>query len=108
MTADEDEMSFFMEPEAALARVAEDPAAPIKARVKAIEMIEHPNLCLLRRLLALPTPRKFKKPRDKPLPKPVPAKVKAAAAIKYAQEMRYRRMKQAETTGETDGNALGI
>jgi hypothetical protein len=108
VTADEDDMAFFMEPEVALARVAEDPAAPIKARVKAIEMIEHPNLCLLRRLLAIPTPRKFKKPRDKPLPKPVPSRVRAAAAIKYAQEMRYRRMQKAEQTGETDGNALGI
>ena len=41
----------FMQPETALARLAEDDQAPVMARVQALRQLVHPPLCLLRRLL---------------------------------------------------------
>jgi hypothetical protein len=43
-------MAKFMRPETALARLAEDEHAPIRARVQALQQLTHPPLCMLRRL----------------------------------------------------------
>jgi hypothetical protein len=123
---DEDEsMGWFMLPEEALARVVADEKAPIKSRVTALEMIEHPPLELLRRLLVKETPNRRKQDKTRPLRKSVPSKLQAVAAIKYAREVRLRQGKKvtnlprlrqpqtvkppfAETDGDPTGNSLGI
>ena len=44
-------MPKFMQPETALARLVEDEGAPVADRVRALRMLAHPPLCMLRRLL---------------------------------------------------------
>jgi hypothetical protein len=93
-------MAKFMRPETALARLAEDEHAPIRARVQALQQLTHPPLCMLRRLLAETSKRV----------KPVPSKVRALAALKYAEETQYRKVNaaKAKTLAAQAGNALGI
>jgi hypothetical protein len=90
----------FMRPETALARLAEDEHAPIRARLQALQQLAHPPLCTLRRLLAETSKRV----------KPVPSKVRALAALKYAQETQYQKTNaaKAKTQVQQSGNALGI
>jgi hypothetical protein len=88
----------FMLPETALSRLAEDDAAPIRARVQALQQLRHPSLCMLRRLLAQ-TPKRLN---------PVPSKVRAVAALKYASEVAFRKIKAAKAKAVVPGNALGI
>ena len=90
MDEDESSMGWFMLPEEALARVVADDKAPIKSRVTALEMIEHPPLELLRMLLVRETPNRRKQDKTRPMRKSVPSKLQAVAAIKYAREMRLR------------------
>ncbi len=68
--------------------------------MQALQQLTHPPLCMLRRLLAETSKRV----------KPVPSKVRALAALKYAQETQYRKMKAAKTKTQAQqaGNALGI
>jgi len=91
-------MPKFMKPETALCRVIEDETAPIRARVKALEQLAHPPLCLLRRLLVDSSKRT----------KPVPSKVRAVAALKYAQEVAFRKIRAAKKANAQESNALGI
>ena len=93
-------MAKFMRPETALARLAEDEHAPIRARVQALQQLTHPPLCMLRRLLAETSKRV----------KPVPSKIRALAALKYAQESEYRKLNAAKAKVQVkqSGNALGI
>jgi len=42
-------MPKFMQPETALARLAEDDHAPVMARVQALQQLVHPPLCVTRR-----------------------------------------------------------
>jgi len=87
-----------MLPETALARVVEDDQAPIRARVKALEQIAHPSLCMLRRLLVNSAKRK----------KHVPSKVRALAALKYAREVQLRKIEAAKKVPTISDNPLGI
>ena len=93
-------MAKFMRPETALARLAEDEHAPIRARVQALQQLTHPPLCMLRRLLAETSKRI----------KPVPSKIRALAALKYAQESEYRKLNAAKAKVQVkqSANALGI
>ena len=91
-------MPKFMLPETALARVVEDDQAPIRARVKALEQIAHPSLCMLRRLLVNSAKRK----------KRVPSKVRALAALKYAREVQLRKINAAKKAPIVSDNPLGI
>jgi hypothetical protein len=92
-------MAKFMEPETALARLVEDEGATIADRVRALRMIPHPALCLLRRLLH----------RSRTEPGRVPARVLAAAALAYAKETSYRQSKPARLSKKhTAENSLGI
>jgi hypothetical protein len=91
-------MPKFMLPETALCRVVEDPAAPIRARVQALQQLAHPPLCMLRRLLVDTSKRK----------KPVPSKLLAAAALKYAYEVRFRKTNAAKAGQAIGPNLLGI
>lgn len=92
-------MGLWMSKHTVLSRLAEDPAAPIMARVRALEQIEHPELAMLRRLLV-----DSKTPREKP----VPAKVRALASLKYAREIELRRLRKLAKTKSAETNALGI
>jgi hypothetical protein len=94
-------MPKFMNVSTALARLVEDAAAPVGARVRALRQIDHPTLALLRRLLVDTAKRTI----------PVPSRLKAVAALKFASEVQYRkgkarnggRRRRQEVT-----NALGI
>ena len=90
-------MPKFMQPETALARLVED-NAPVRARVKALEQLTHPPLCLLRRLLVDTSKRT----------KPVPSKVMAVAALKYAHEIQLKKIRMAKTAKASSPNLLGI
>jgi hypothetical protein len=92
-------MAKFMLPQTALARLAEDEHAPIRARVQALQQLAHPPLCMLCRLLAETSKRV----------KPVPSKVRALAALKYPQETQSKGQRsKAKTLAPQSGNALGI
>jgi hypothetical protein len=92
-------MAKFMHPNVALSRLVEDEGATIADRVRALRMIPHPALCLLRRLLH----------RSRTEPGRVPARVLAAAALAYAKEISYRKSKPARPSKKHQaGNLLGI
>jgi hypothetical protein len=89
----------FMLPETALARLVEDDSASVADRVRALRMIEHPALCLLRRLLH----------RSHSNPERVPSRLLAAAALAFAKEVAWRKVRPARPPKEPEaGNALGI
>jgi hypothetical protein len=94
-------MSKFGSPVTFLKRLVEDDSAPCAARVLALKQIDHPPLCLLRRLLV-------KTARTKP----VPSRLLALAALKYAREVAFRKLRPVKKTAQADnrpgGNALGI
>jgi hypothetical protein len=93
-------MSIWMKPEAALLRLAEDNDAPVGSRVRALKLVLHPPLSLLRRLLVEP-----KTPREKE----IPSRLRAAATLIYAKEMALRRIrKQHKKEQGAETNALGI
>ena len=91
-------MGFWMKPECALLRLVEDDAAPIMARVRALQQVDHPPLELLRRLLV----------ETKTRTKPIPSKLKAVATLKYAQEMQLRKIRRHHKDSKAPPNALGI
>jgi hypothetical protein len=92
-------MAKFMEPETALARLVEDADATIADRVRALRMIPHPALCMLRRLLH----------RSRTEPGRVPPRLVAAAALAFAREVAWRKVRPARAPKEPEtGNALGI
>jgi hypothetical protein len=94
-------MGTWMKPRTVLSRLVENDQAPIMARVRALQQLEHPNLEMLRRLLVeKKTPRK----------KEIPAKLKALASLKYVEEMRLRQMRRMQRVNKnkTSDNALGI
>ncbi len=93
-------MGFWMSERCALSRLVEDEAAPIMARVRALEQIEHPQLAVLRRLLVNSKTRKT----------PVPSKLRAVAALAYAKEMGLRERRKALEIRMADlrDNPLGI
>jgi hypothetical protein len=107
-------MGWFLTPEQALARVVADENAPVKDRVTALGMIEHPALELLRPLLVRSMPHLQRSPR--PPKKPIPAKLRSLAAIKFAREVRFRQDRaRARGISPTDvdaatgtGNPLGV
>jgi hypothetical protein len=78
----------------------EDPGATIADRVRALRMIDHPGLCMLRRLLH----------RSHSNPDRVPSRLVAAAALAFAREVAFRKNRPARvpTKSETNNNALGI
>lgn len=91
-------MGLFSKPDCVLLRLVLDEKAPIMARVRALEAIEHPPLIALRSLLVQPkTPRK----------KPVPSKLTAVAAFKYKQEYELRRTRKLHKAKIAD-NPFGI
>jgi hypothetical protein len=100
-----------MLPETALARLVEDEGASVADRVRALKMIPHPALCMLRRILH----------RSHADPTRVPSRLLAAAALAYAKEVQVRKMRPARPTYRreqkpqhddepinTTGNPLGI
>jgi hypothetical protein len=88
-----------MLPETALARVVEDEGAPITDRVRALRMLNHSPLIMLRRLLH----------RSRTNPERVPSRLLAAASLAYAKEVAFRKSRPAHTPKHTlTGNALGI
>ena len=100
-----------MLPERALARLVEDEGASSADRVRALKMISHPGLCMLRRILH----------RSQIEPNRVPSRLLAAAALAYAREVQVRKMRPARPTyrreqkpqhddepQDTSGNSLGI
>ncbi len=91
-------MGLWMRKQTALARLVEDEAAPIMARVRALEQIEHPALAMLRRLIV-----ESRTPRNKP----TPAKLRATAALRYAREWEARQKRKRQKSTLTS-NLLGI
>jgi hypothetical protein len=101
-----------MQPETALARLVEDEGASVSDRVRALKLLPHPALCMLRRLLH----------RSRTEPTRIPSRLLAAAALAYAKEVQVRKArlprptyKQARRPQEphedqptTEGNALGV
>ena len=88
-----------MQPETALARLVEDEGASIADRVRALKMLPHPALCMLRRILH----------RSRTEPARVPPRLLAAAALAYAKEVQVRKTRPARPKKEGDqSNALGI
>jgi hypothetical protein len=88
-----------MDPITALSRLVEDEGATVADRVRALRMIEHPSLCLLRRLLH----------RSRSNPERVPSRLLAAAALAFAKEIAFRKGRPARPPKEPEtGNALGI
>jgi len=89
----------FMLPETALARLVEDESASVTDRVRALKMIDHPALCLLRRLLH----------RSRTNPERVPSRLLAAAALAFAKEVAFRKVRPARVPKKSQAdNALGI
>ena len=93
-------MGLWMEPRVALLRLVDDPKAPVMARVRALQAVEHPPLALLRRLLT--------KPRKLFREKPVPSKLIAVATFKYKQEVALRQIRKERKARPARPNALGI
>ena len=95
-------MGMWMQPKSALTRLVEDDEAPIMARCRALQQIDHPELAVLRRLLVETKTRK----------KPVPSRLKAIASLAYARELELKKMRKrqkAQATQPTQSdNALGI
>ena len=92
-------MAKFMEPSTALARLVEDEGATVADRVRALRMIEHPPLVMLRRLLH----------RSRTNPEPVPSRLLAAAALAFAREVAFRKGRPARVSKQSQAtNALGI
>lgn len=94
-------MSKFISPRQALIRVIEDDAAPTRLRIEALDQIQHPPLCMLRRLIAETATRVT----------PVPSKLKAIATMRYVQEIAFRkafRKSKAKPETQAQDNALGI
>jgi hypothetical protein len=92
-------MAKFLKVETALARLVEDEGATIADRVRALKMLEHPALCLLRRLLY----------RSRTTPGLVPSRLVAAAALAFAKEVAWRKVKPARPSRKSQtSNALGI
>jgi hypothetical protein len=77
-------MAEFMSAETALHRLAEDDAAPVGARMRALRGLPHPSLKMLMRLLVDTKKRK----------RPVPAKIRALAALRYAEEIRLQNVRR--------------
>ena len=94
-------MGKFISAKAALIRVLEDDQAPTKLRIEALGQIQHPPLCMLRRLIAETATRAT----------PVPSKLKAIATLRYVQEIAFRKAfpkSKAKAETQTQDNALGI
>jgi hypothetical protein len=94
----------FMTAAAALSRLVEDEKALLADRIRALKLIEHPSLCMLRRLLHRP---------NRTDPPAAPPRLLAVAALKYAKEVAYRKAKAKlpKYARKPDGNlpnALGI
>ena len=100
-----------MQPTTALARLVEDEGASVADRVRALKMLPHPALCMLRRLLH----------RSRTEPTRVPSRLLAAAALAYAKEVQVRKMRPVRPTYRREqktqdddepiditGNPLGI
>ncbi len=93
-------MGFWMSGRCALSRLIEDDDAPVMARIRALEQIEHPPLAMLRRLLVNSRTRQ----------RPVPSKLKAVAALAYARELELKKRRDAYRirSDEHHPNTLGI
>jgi hypothetical protein len=93
-------MPKFMQPETALARLVENEGASVGDRVRALRMLEHPPLCMLRRLLH----------RSRKEPNRVPPRLLAAAALAFAREVAVRKIRPARVPkpDSPEANALGI
>ena len=95
-------MPKFMSVSTALARLVEDDGAPVMSRCKALQQLAHPPLSLLRRLLVDTAKRTI----------PVPSRLRAIAALKFAHEVQFRKIKAAQggrrQKQESSTNALGI
>ena len=94
-------MSKFMSTATALKRVILDDDAPVGARVKALRLLQRPQLVMLRRLLH----RSLDQSR-----RPVPSRLLAAAALAYAREVALRKVRpvRAKRADNDKGNSLGI
>jgi hypothetical protein len=90
-------MPKFMKVSTALARLAEDDAAPVGARVRALRQLDHPPLALLRRLLV-----------DTTRTVPIPSRLKAVATLAYARELQLRKHRPRKRKIAENPNALGI
>jgi hypothetical protein len=89
----------FMLPETALARLVEDPGATVADRVRALRLLDHPPLVMLRRLLH----------RSHSSPDRVPSRLLAAAALAFAKEVAFRKVRPARVPKKSQAdNALGI
>jgi hypothetical protein len=94
-------MAKFMDPATALSRLVEDDGALLADRVRALKLILHPRLCMLRRLLR----------RSRTEPSRVPSRLLAVAALAYAKERGYRKAKVKQPrkpNGQKQPNALGL
>jgi hypothetical protein len=94
-------MPKFMQPETALARLVEDEGASVADRVRALRMLAHPSLCMLRRILH----------RSRHDPARMPSRLLAAAALAYAKEVAWRKIRPArlpKRENDNQTNALGI
>jgi hypothetical protein len=88
-------MPKYMKPDTALARLVEDDGAPVGLRVRALRALNHPTLVLLRRLLVDTATRTV----------PVPSRLKAIAALKFASEVEFRKVRARK--GGPDGRRNG-
>ena len=91
-------MAKFMSAATALARLAEDDAAPPHARCDALRQLSHPPLALLRRLLVDSDKRTT----------PIPSRLKSIAALAYAKELAVRKLKPRKHNKPVEANGLGI
>lgn len=93
-------MGLWMSKRTALTRLVEDDDAPVMARVRALEQLEHPQLAVLRRILV----------NSKTRQKPVPSKLRAVAALAYSREIQLRKIRneRRRRMPDTRDNPLGI
>jgi hypothetical protein len=93
-------MSKFLKPETALARLVEEDGASVGDRVRALRMLEHPPLLMLRRLLH----------RSRKEPGRIPPRLLAAASLAFVREVAFRKLKppRVPKSQRPTNNALGI
>ena len=93
-------MSKFLLPSTALSRLVENEGASVGDRVRALRMLEHPPLLMLRRLLH----------RSRTQPNRVPPRLLAAASLAFVRETAFRKHRppKAPKPDGPSSNALGI
>src|SRR5215831_19818005 len=92
-----------MKVSSSLSSVINDEEAPVRLRYRALQLLQHPSLNLLRRLLVEHKPGS-KASRRSTYKEPVPRKLRALAAIRYAEEWRRAQLRREQKTTHAGGH----